>query len=252
MILAFLFLLFGSDKFHPDHVYRQVKETHHSVPFELPERRFHLIGKGSQFFAFESEDHKIVLKLFKARHHLSKFPKRVKLFFSSDLQKKSEARWKKKFLDTCQCYELAFEELREETGLIALHFNKTEANNQLVTLIDGKKQFVLDLNTVPFVVQKKAILLPNYLRKLSNKEEQKTALEKVKDLFDQRIKKKITDHRQSLRINYGFIDGKAVQIDPGKIYKDEQIDTLIETQRLNSRVDRWVKKHFPDLILQGQ
>jgi hypothetical protein len=98
-------------------------------------------------------------------------------------------------------------------------------------------------------VQKKAILLPVYLKQLGPAE-QKSAIEKVRALFEKRIKQKITDRRQSLRINYGFVNGKAVQIDPGKIYRDEQLDTMIETERLNLRVDNWIKKHFPELHAQ--
>lgn len=218
------------------------QEAHTEAPFVFPEGRFHLIGKGAQFFAFESEDHQTVLKLFKARHYLPKFTKRLQHALSPAVQNNSQERWKKKFLKTCCCYELALEELREETGLIALHFAKTETPH-LVTLVDGNKEFSFDLSAVAFVVQKKAVLLPDYLRQLPDQESQKQAIDALKALFEQRVKKKITDARQSLRINYGFVDGKAVQIDPGKIYKDEQLDSMVELEKLNARVDRWLLKH---------
>ncbi|HSX12117.1 MAG TPA: hypothetical protein VLF61_01340 [Rhabdochlamydiaceae bacterium] len=248
MIVGILLFLLGFDSFHPDAVLRENKEAHYGAPFTFTAQRFYLIGKGSQFFAFESEDHTLVLKLFKARHYLPKFSKRLSLLLSSSLQKKSDERWKKKFLDTCACYELAFTELCEETGLIALHFSKTETPHP-VTLVDGTKEYSLDLSTVPFVLQKKAILFPEYLRQLTNKEAQKQAIESLKALFAERAQKKITDGRQSLRINYGFVEGKAIQIDPGKIYRDEQLDLMIEREKLNARVDRWVLKHFRALSL---
>ncbi len=245
MILTFLFLLFGIDPFSPEALYRQLKHDYVSSSIELNTRRFYLIGKGAQFFAFESEDKNSVLKLFKAHHYLPTISKRLHAFFSPSHQRRE--RWNNKFLETCACYELAFEKLKNETGLIALHFNKTEDQDLTVTLVDGIKEFTVDLNELPFVLQKKAILLPDYLKQLSSKEEQIRAIEAIKQLFAERTKKKITDARQSLRINYGFIDGKVVQIDPGKIYHDEQLDTRAEMERLNARVDQWVKKHFLSL-----
>lgn len=245
-ILVLLSLLFGSDSFSPENVLQGIRHEQSAATLEMGAKRFYLIGKGSQFFAFESEDHSMVLKLFKARHYLPQFSKRLQLFLSSALREKSEERWKKKFLETCTCYELAYEDLQSETGLIALHFNKTERSDLLVTLVDGKKEFVLDLNKFPFILQKKATLLPDYLSKLPCKEEQKKAITAVKRLFEERTKKLITDQRQSLRINYGFVEGKAIQIDPGKIYKDPELDQSEEIKRLNARVNRWVLKHFPE------
>jgi prepilin-type processing-associated H-X9-DG protein len=228
-----LLFLIGFDLFHPSALYHECTERAASVI--LPQERFHLIGKGSQFFAFESEDGTLVLKLFKARHFLPKFSKRIQQFFSSS----SPKRWEEKFAKTSDCYTLAFEELREETALVALHFGKSDPP-YLITLVDGSKEYRVDISKLPFVVQKKATLLPAYLAQVADKQE---ALERVKALFAKRVEKKITDKRQSLRINYGFVDGHAVQIDPGKIYKDKSIDEA-ELNRLHQRVDRWARKHL--------
>lgn len=235
--------------FHPRHLYREIPEEN-SPDFSHPlTQNYYLIGKGAQFYAFESEDHSTVLKLFKARHYRPQLSRTLKHLFSSSARASSKRRWKQKFDATSNCYETAFKELKNETGLLALHLKKTKIPNLTVQLIDRHKKYPLDLNEFPFVVQKKAILVPEYLNRfLINHEPEKAraALQKVRMFFEKRVQKGFSDKRQCLRINYGFVDEQMIQIDPGKIHL-LQTDPEQEIERLHARLDRWILKHYKEL-----
>lgn len=202
----------------------------------LLNQSFHYIGEGAQTYAFASKDGTVVLKLFKASHQ-----KRWKLhrlwhkLTTSPAVK--QAKWQKKFALTCRRYELAYDIFKEETGLIALHFQATRTPH-LITLYDAKNRSTkIDLSKHPFILQKKATLLPDYFKE-RNSSEIKESLIQIKEFFNARAKKGITDPRQSLNVNYGFVDGHLIQIDVGKIEKVDQVPQS-EINQIFQRVDNW-------------
>lgn len=100
---------------------------------------YRYLGKGCQSYVFESEDGKFVIKFFKYQrfrmHSWLKFfppmPALVKY-----RQEKMEKKWKK--LDGfVRSWKVAFEHLKEETGLVFVHLNKTEG--LLVRRAAGKR-----------------------------------------------------------------------------------------------------------------
>ena len=55
---------------------------------------------------------------------------------------------------------------KEETGLIALHWNRTSTLCRSITLVDGDQNtYAVDLDTVAFTIQKKADLIYPALEK---------------------------------------------------------------------------------------
>lgn len=247
-------------RFHPKELYSTIPKVDPSLT--LPEeialklnQPFHLIGEGSQMYAFRSADGKIVLKLFKAHHspHRSLLKKWLRAHRSSDEILLSHQKWNEKFAKTCACYLMAFKDLKEETGLCYLHFEKSSDSRLNITLLDAsKKAYRVNLNNHPFIIQRHAELVPDYLKTLIESKQMdlaQSAVTSLKELFLHRTEKGYIDDRQSLRINYGFIDGKAVQIDVGKIKKTDlsQTQTEEELMRLQQRLDRWIYSYFPML-----
>lgn len=248
IVMFCCFFLFFGETFSFYQNIPEEKELHSHIPLS---KKYHLIGKGAQCLAFESEDGQTVLKLFKAHHHFPRISRAFKLLISPSFRRECEQRWDKKFRKTADCYEMAFAHLKKETGLLDLHLKKTEGLDLSVELHDGAKKVVLDLNSYPYIVQKKALLLPEHLKNLSEKHEyakMRIALNSVRKLFEERTKKGFSDRRQSLRINYGFVDGEAIQLDPGKIFENQdlRLNSAPEIERLNQRLDQWIKKYFPE------
>ena len=67
-----------------------------------------------------------------------------------------------------------------------------------------------------------------YLREIAKGsiEKAKEGVRQLYQLFLTRAERGYTDHRQSLRKNYGFADGRAVQLDVGRIKLDERVKKM--------------------------
>lgn len=230
------------------------------VPSESPEliayleQPFDFIGEGSQMVAFASRDGQTILKIFKAHHRRPfKFSRLLSNLQNPESKRViSTNKWDEKFRATCRRYQMAFEHLNEETGLLALHFKAT--NTPLQVQLKDKKggHFQIDLKNYPFVIQKRAVLLPIYLENLVKAgriDEARAAIQRLKAFFVGRTLKGFTDPRQSLSVNYGFINGQPIQLDVGKI---EYMPILkqhpdVEIKHIHNHVDAWVKEHFPTI-----
>lgn len=237
LLFCGLNLLLLKSHTHFDHhdFYTSIDSTDSELFLPLIKQPFTYIGQGEQMYAFESCDGSYVLKIFKGKKKQHFKFKRI----LAQLKNRAGAReeWKSKFNDTCRRYEIALDHLKEETGLIHLHFHKTTAPLP-VTLID-RTAYQLDLSTLPFIIQKKAVMAPDYFRQ--NPEKRAQAKQALKDFFTKRIEKGFSDPRQSLTINYGFIDDTPIQIDVGKIERF-QGDVEAELKKIHAHVDEWVSR----------
>ena len=227
--------------------YSDIPPSGHKIPTEIHQGlsgTLTYLGEGSQTVAYLSSDGACVLKLFKATHEKSfKF---TRLFQRRD-KAQSSGKWRQKFEDTARRTALAYDHLRGESALLYLHFQAT--GEPLTVTLKEHSGIVrhVDLSSLPFVIQKKAILAPEYLSSLIAQGERQKALEAVaslKALFEARALKGFSDPRQTLSTNYGFIDGKAIQIDVGKLERDPDADP----SKVHAKVDGWISKNFPLLL----
>lgn len=230
--LCMFFLFITGDNCRPYHFYQDIpkggKEEVEISSFFKQTYRF--LGEGSQIYAFVSEDGNTVLKLFKARHNA---PYKCSRFLRNLLTKdwkQSKQKWQIKFQDTCRRYQMAFKDLREETGLIYLHFQKT-AFPLIVTLL-GTSKIQIDLSQLPFILQKKAILAPDYIR------HHPEGIQSLKKFFITRTCKGYSDPRQTFSTNYGFLGDLVIQIDPGKI-EIFSGEPQKEIDMIHARIDTW-------------
>ena len=208
---------------------------------------FHYLGYGKQMVALESADGKYVLKLFNPMRPLKKgWETRWKLWKRYNSLKwisrewfQREARLQKLFIR----YKLAFDKLKNETGLVHVHLGPSKRMNHLIHYTDnrGGKQ-TLKLSTTPFVLQKKAILVPEYFRQLSEGEIP-LAIQSLETLFEKRLEVGITDRIQTMGNNYGFVDGQPIQIDVGRIRYEPSLLTHPEEEKER------ILKNFHDWII---
>ncbi|MGE5196842.1 MAG: hypothetical protein ACM3JI_05890, partial [Anaerolineae bacterium] len=72
------------------------------------------------------------------------------------------------------------------------------------------------------------------------------------ELLILRCQKGIADNDALIRTNFGFIDGKAVQIDVGPFSKDSQTREKTcyskEIVRITTSLKHWLEEHFPELL----
>ncbi len=218
-------------KYHPEWEVEAPSEIQRKALDEIFSQPFYYLGAGSQSYAFLSADGKTVLKFFRMKHQIV----HLKDLWVGD---RSEER-KENLFSIYASHKLAFEEMKEDAGLIYIHLNKTNYLNKKVQLVDRiRRSHVVDLDTVEFVVQEKAELIFDRLQKiLRNKEKVDEALTTVMHLVKRRIDKGIADHDKAVTHNFGFVGDRAVQLDVGRIYKGYKPK---DNERILERIDKWL------------
>lgn len=221
----------------------------------LLQQKFTYLGKGAQAYVFESEDKKHVLKFF--RHSHMRPPFWIDYLPSSEIYKKrkrarAEGKLHKDFLS----YKLAFEELREETGLLFIHLNKTQnLLNQKITFYD-KIGIIhqVDADSMEFVLQKKASLIYPTIEEWMKQGEYtqaKAALSSLLSLLKARCEKGIWDKDPDLNTNFGLVGARAIQIDIGRFRRDDaQKNPTVykrDILRVTDNLRQWLGERSPEL-----
>jgi len=126
-------------------------------------------------------------------------------------------------------YKLAYDNLREETGLVFLHLNKTSYLSQTLDLVDKigiHHQIPLDSTT--FLIQKRAAGLYSALDQMIQEnrlDDAKTTLSNLLRLLAYRSQKGFHDKDPNLLTNFGVIGTQPIQIDVGRFRtKPRQLD----------------------------
>ena len=216
---------------------------------------FFYLNRGRQCFVFVSADKKYVIKFFNHRRfrvpdYFSYIP-----FFEKTCNKKREIR-NNRLQFYFNSYKLAYEKLKEETGLIFVHLNKTTDLHKKIRIKDPCSGIhEMDLDAVEFVLQKKSEPILSYLQERMEKEGD-IGFEKALDTFLQviatRCNKNISDDDLDVAINFGFVEGKAIVFDSGRFYINENLKQSENFKRemLKSTkfFRRWLNKNYSEMI----
>lgn len=212
--------------FHPEWVVENENEAEVQKILAQPYR---FLGKGAQSFVFASEDGKWVIKFFR-HQHLQKNGKLAKDFGS---------------------YKLAYEKLRNETGLLYLHLNKTNHLHQTLDLIDNLGiHYPIRLDQYEFLVQKRAMPAYPALQQWINEgkiEEAKEALTALVRLLAARSEKGIHDKDPDLNTNFGFIGTTPIQFDIGRFKMRQNPPDSTELVRITDNLHQWLMQREPIL-----
>lgn len=199
-------------------------------------QKFKFLAVGSQSYAFVSEDEKYVIKFFIMKHQIPRL---------SDLwHPEKVVHRKQNLLSIFKAHKLAYDELRQESGLIYLHLNKSSHLKTRLQALDrlGRTHYI-DLDQTEFVVQEKAELIFTRLKKLLNQGEQKKIdqlIEATLALVQHRMDLGISDHDKAVKHNYGFVGDRAVHLDIGRI---EKVSKPKESHRIKQRIMKWLQEN---------
>lgn len=228
------------------------------LPFEeIFSQPFSYLTSGGQCYVFLSADQQYVLK-FVIQHlgfiHflLDKLPLPEYL---AKIRSHQKIKRKNKFLRDSFSYALAYEHLPEEAGLLFVHLNQKNPLKIKAKIIDKLHiQHEVDLDTVHFILQKKATLSFSYLWQLVEQkkiEEAKLALESLCHLILKRSQKGIYDEDGKIHRNIGFLHNQAIFIDVGRLRWEEKIKEanmqstdLIKTME---RLKQYLQEISPEL-----
>ena len=192
------------------------------------------LGKGRQSISYETADGRYVLKLFR---------------------KTSKKRKQKQLDEYISGGIVASTLVPAETGLITFVCGKQSFNLPTVTVLNERGRIEkICLQDVPFLLQKKAKPLKQTLMKLVAEKKFKEAsarLESVFTLLAVCREKGVLDRDGSLirNGNIGFVDGKAILIDTGKLCQisDRKRQTLHDLNRLKP-LQSWLEAACPELL----
>jgi len=223
---------------------------------KLLSQPYYFLGSGGQCYAFVSQDHQTVLKMFKHHHMrpqswLDTLP--VPKIFESFRQKHQKIRMERLNTIFSSC-KIAYDRFREGTGLIYMHLNKTNDLKQKLKLFDAiGSVHEIDLDQTEFALQKKATMTYPTIASLMEAQEieaAKARLISFLDLILERCKVGVVDHDPRKR-NFGFVGEKAIEIDLGSFSVNEYLKSPKAGKRIlffeTMKLRRWINKNYPQL-----
>lgn len=212
------------------------------------------LGKGAQSYVFTSADGKYVLKFFKFKHLRQNFYIDILPDIGpiASYKAKQAARKERKLAGVFTSHLLAYNKHRDESGLIFIQMNTTNNPHRTVTLFDKiGRQYILDLESFPFVLQRRGVPLDTALKSLLDKGDIGAAKEKITKIFTlyaQEYSKGLFDHDHGIDRNTGFIDNNAAHLDVGKLLADESMKDTATAKRdaieAGNRLKQWISNNF--------
>lgn len=198
---------------------------------------YRYLSRGRQSFVFESLDGKFVLKFFNSSY----------LNLSGNKQKR---KLRRKFFK--ESYLLAWKELRQETGLLHLHQGIAASHLPKIKLTHRTgSSFDLDLTQAAFVLQKKGHVFTEALPHIF-KTEGISGIEKTIDLWfgfvRLRLEKKIADRDADAISNMGLCEGALLNLDPGRLCFDKNLNLEKEWAHSSSHFRRWLNRNYPEAV----
>ncbi len=189
---------------------------------------FRFFGKGAQCYVFESEDKTDVVKLFRYNRSFTE-AKIVRLF------------------NACK---IAYDALRDETGLVYIHLNPTQIGLPFLHCKDAVcRSYTIPLDRIRFAIQKRANSFCESLeiaRRSPIKMQQR--LDQFIDLLQARVAKGIVNTDSTLMDNFGFLEEQAVEFDFGNYCISSRFDRRSEINRYASQLRSWLSEHAPEWV----
>lgn len=208
-------------------------------------QKFRYLGRGRQAFVFVSEDNQYVIKFFNFHHFY--YPFGLKPPFLKDKTKRLDL--------TFSSYQLAFDKLPEETALIYVHLRqgavkqrpKFKTKMQLINPVGVPIE--IDLNQTYFVVQKKAAPFFGHLTDLAKEKNLPAGIDAFLQTIITRLNAKILDDDLDSGKNYGFLEGRAVNFDAGRLIEQKELPRemfVSELRKSTKMLFRWLKDNYPE------
>ncbi len=225
---------------------------------EILNQKFHYLAKGCHCYAFVSEDQNYVIKFHRYASHMRIFPwltHPLSYQFNERRKKIMEHNFERLHINFTS-YTDSYRDLREETGVILLHINRTDNLRKKVTLVDKTKaQYQVSLDDVTFLLQRRADLIyPTLDRLVSEKKlvEAKGVVSNIIQLITSCCQKGYVDEDPILERNYGLLEDRAIHIDVGDLVKKEAIafkeNYIPYVKQRTESLRKRLEKTYPELL----
>ncbi len=215
------------------------------------------LAKGSQAYAFESEDKQYILKLFKCHHWNDgswaenlPLPERLQNWLNSLVKRRRD-----KIANTRNSFRIVKDKLTSECGVFYIQDTPAQSYDLTVTIIDrAGRRHLINPYELGFALQKKATLVFPTLESWAKSQELdkiKNSIESMIALMYRRCQKGIYDSDPDIHKNAGLLGERAIFIDIGSFHEKEQIrqssSTIYDIQKSLKSLIPWVQKNAPSL-----
>lgn len=217
-------------------------------------QEFSYLGKGTQFFVFESADKKYVIKFLRDHNlkpkfwvHFLQYPN-----FLDQYRQEEILHRKQKSAKTIKACVVAFERMKERLGLLGIYFKKPNAKTLLVR-DKIKRSYQIDISNTYYIIQKKAdVFLADALLNATRLEE----TQKIVDLFLEgityRCQKQISNTDPNVFSNFALLEDHVVEVDFGDFFDNGSLlpPPLFyhEINRYAKSFKKWAKENMPEII----
>ncbi len=210
---------------------------------EILKQPFTYLGKGRQFFVFESADGNYVLKFVKCQ--------RIDLPAYLPHASERRAQRAERIESMFTSLELASHPFQHTTAVLYSKLAPQDTIHEKIILIDKLgMEHKITLEEVPFVLQQKAIPVLSCLEELielHDYEEAKRRIDQVIALFQEDAALCCCDKDSGiiLRNNIGFLRDRAIHIDIGTLTR-QPVDQKEQKMRLEELID-WLSTRNQEL-----
>lgn len=211
-------------------------------------QKFTYLASGNHCYTFVSEDDSYVIKFFKQKQITPITWKDYLPIRGRRLIRENRRKCRNTMYSS---YVIAANELQCQTGTVYLHLTKSHHFNQELALIDQHgKEHSIDLNNAEFLIQKRAQIGFSYLDTMlaqSKIPEAVAAIDSLFSLIAMRCELGILDDDCQLWKNFGFRDGKAIEVDIGEFRYGslQEIVIDLEINLIANQISHWIDKHHP-------
>lgn len=218
---------------------------------------FTYLGKGCQAYVFASADGNYVIKFLKYQRFRPQTW--IDLFtfvpFIADYQFAKTEEKNEKLNKVFTSWKIAFEVLKNETGVIYVHLNKTHEWNQSLAIRDKLKlEHQVNLDQTEFLLQRRAIMLCPAIDQLvanSQNEEAELLIDRLLTMLLIEYARGYADNDHALMQNTGVLDGFPIHVDVGQFIHNVSVQApKVYKQELYDKTylfHRWLKQHHPHL-----
>jgi hypothetical protein len=208
---------------------------------------FHYLGRGQQCYAFESADGKYVLKC--VRLHKYRIPLVDRFLPNPSVEKHRKMSWDR----TIKSFSLAFDKLKEETGLVYIHSKPTSDLPQITIFDKIGQKTVVDSNFLIFVLQKKVKPIAQDLQCWKDPEVFKMFLRGYLNTVSKRISKGIKNKNRNVIKNLGLSQEGVIEFDIGELSLDYNGGSFEawskkEGQKSVKKLRRFLEKNYPQYL----
>ncbi len=240
---------------HPVSFHEEERTEDVSALEKVFNQPYSYLGKGAQCYAFASEDGEYIVKFFKFKHLRPRWYMRClpNWEFLKGIKSADSARKEQKLHQLFSGYALAAKEHPDHAGIVYLHLNPT-THLQKKLVVHDKMGWLkkIDLDSTPFVVQKRGKILRQVLREALDEGDTLRAKGFLRDIMKMYLDEYhsgMYDRDHGVMHNTGFIGDHPFHLDLGKFCcreeMQEQEHFIPDLSFVLWKIDRWLQDNYP-------